>query len=178
MFEMNIFDNTSTLQILLVQAGSTDLDKQGRITGALDIPLSEEGVREANDAADDLMRYDIDVIYSASCLAAKQTAERLSQKNNIKVRVEESWTNLDHGLWHGKSIEELKEMQPKLYRQWSESPESVCPPGWRDVRGSPQSTQVVAEENSQKTPIWCGRFGCPGTSLQHHAFRGRIVCQR
>jgi probable phosphoglycerate mutase len=39
--------------------------------------------------------------------------------------VDEKLTNLNHGLWHGKSIDELKETQPKLYRQWMENPESV-----------------------------------------------------
>ena len=37
--------------------------------------------------------------------------------------------NLDRGLWHGKLIDELKDSQPKVYRQWQEAPETVCPPG-------------------------------------------------
>jgi probable phosphoglycerate mutase len=129
MFEMNIFENTNSLQILLVKAGSTELDNQGRITGALDIPLSETGEEQARDAAKDLESHRIDAIYSACCLAAKQTAEEIARKIKARVRTEESWKNLDYGLWHGKSIEELKENQPKLYRQWQDNPGSVCPPG-------------------------------------------------
>ena len=36
--------------------------------------------------------------------------------------------NLDHGLWQGMLIEELREKQRKVYRQWQEQPETVCPP--------------------------------------------------
>ena len=36
--------------------------------------------------------------------------------------------NLDHGLWHGKLIDEVRHGQPKVYRQLQEHPETVCPP--------------------------------------------------
>ncbi len=129
---MNIFDSQSSLKIILVRAGSTELDDQGRISGALDMPLSGVGEQEALKTAEELREQNIDVIYSAQCLAAQQTAQKLSE-GAIRVRVEDGLTNLDHGLWHGKSLDELKETQPKLYRQWNENPESVCPPGGETV---------------------------------------------
>lgn len=130
---MNIFGRPAQLNFLLVRAGSTDLDDQGRITGSLDMPLSPSGEQEAVDAAVDLHEHEIDAIFSASGLAAQQTAQQLSRNGEIRVRVEESWVNLNHGLWHGKSLEELKEKQPKLFRQWQENPESICPPGGETI---------------------------------------------
>jgi len=133
MLEMNLFERHSSLNFLLVRAGSTELDDQGRITGSLDMPLSDTGALEARATAIELDSYEIEAIYSASCLAAQQTAQLLSRNGEVRVRVEESWVNLNHGLWHGKSLGELKEMQPKLYRQWQENPESVCPPGGETI---------------------------------------------
>jgi probable phosphoglycerate mutase len=133
MLEMNIFGNPSNLNFLLVKAGSTDLDDQGRIVGSLDMPLSPAGEEEAKETADELHSYDIDAIYSAACISAQQTAQQLSRDGEIRVRVQENWVNLDHGLWHGKCLDELKENQPKLYRQWQENPESVCPPGGETI---------------------------------------------
>ena len=130
---MNIFDSRSKLNLLLVRAGSTELDEQGRITGSLDMPLSLAGEKEAETTARQLDDLKIDVIFSAQCQAAKQTAEHLSNGGAIRIKVEDSLTNLDHGLWHGKSIDELKETQPKLYRQWNENPESICPPGGETI---------------------------------------------
>ena len=130
---MNTSPTHSSLRIILVRAGSTELDDQGRISGSLDMPLSETGNQEAQETALELDALGIDVIYSARCLAAQQTAQQLSNNGAIRVRVKEPWTNLDHGLWHGKSLEELKETQPKLFRQWNENPESVCPPGGETI---------------------------------------------
>jgi broad specificity phosphatase PhoE len=125
---MNTFANPSKLNFVLVRAGSTDLDNQGRILGSLDLPLSQTGEQEVRATADELGELEIAAIYSSAGLAARQTASQLSRDGAIKVRVDEKLTNLDHGLWHGKSLDELKETQPKLYRQWKEQPQAVHPP--------------------------------------------------
>jgi probable phosphoglycerate mutase len=36
--------------------------------------------------------------------------------------------NLNQGLWQGMLIEDVRRKQPKVYRQWQEQPENVCPP--------------------------------------------------
>ncbi len=147
---MNFFDRNPQLNFLLVRAGSTDLDDQGRITGSLDMPLSPTGEREACATAKELNRFEIDAIFSASCLAAQQTAQLISRDGEIRVRVEESWVNLNHGLWHGKSLDELKVMQPKLYRQWRENPGSVCPPGGETVEDVRSRVQSVMKRICKK----------------------------
>ncbi len=121
--------NNSALQIILVRPGATDLDSQGRIKGSLDIPLNSNGNQQVRKTADELDQVTIDVIYTAPCLSAQQTAEQLSRDGKIKIKVLDDLRNLDRGLWHGKTIEELKDSQPKVYRQWQEHPETVCPPG-------------------------------------------------
>ena len=130
---MNNFNSPSNLNIVLVRSGSTDLDDQGRITGSLDMPLSQAGEEEALATAIELLSFDIDAIFSARSLAAQQTAQALTRDGEIRVFVIENWTNLDHGLWQGKLIEEIKETRPKLYRQWKQNPESICPPGGETV---------------------------------------------
>ena len=130
---MNSFSNLSKLKFVLVRAGSTDLDNQGRILGSLDLPLSETGEQEVRATAEELGELEISAIYSSASLAARQTASQLSRRGEIKVRVDEKLTNLDHGLWHGKSLDELKETQPKLYRQWKEQPQAVHPPEGESV---------------------------------------------
>ncbi len=36
--------------------------------------------------------------------------------------------NLNLGLWQGMQVAEVRHKQPKVYRQWQEQPENVCPP--------------------------------------------------
>ena len=36
--------------------------------------------------------------------------------------------NFNLGLWQGMKIGDVRHKQPKVYRQWQEQPENVCPP--------------------------------------------------
>lgn len=145
-------ENEFNLQprIILVRAGSTDLDDQDRIVGALDMPLSSEGEREARAIALDLKDFGIIAIFSASGLASQQTARQLSRAGEIRVRVDENFVNLNYGLWHGKSRSELKENQPRLYRQWQDNPDSICPPDGEPIEAARERVRVVLKKIFRK----------------------------
>jgi phosphoserine phosphatase len=114
--------------MLVVRAGSTDFDEQGRIKGTLDIPLSETGLSQVGRLVGELHNTKIDNVYSSPCRSALQTAEQLAADHRVKVKTVEELQNLDHGLWHGKLIDEVRVSQPKVFRQLQEHPETVCPP--------------------------------------------------
>lgn len=137
-------------RILLVRAGSTDLDDQDRIVGSLDMPLSLEGEREARTISQGLEGAGINAIFSAAGLASQQTARQLSRSGEIRVRVEENLVNLNYGLWHGKSRSELKENQPKLYRQWQDNPDSICPPDGEPVEAVRDRVRMVLKKIRRK----------------------------
>jgi len=116
------------LRIVLVRPGCTDFDQQGRIKGTLDIPLSQDGSRQAAATADQLAEFTIDTVYSAPCRSAQQTAQAVAASGRLKVKVVDDLHNVDHGLWHGKRIDEVKQTLPRVYRQGQENAESICPP--------------------------------------------------
>ncbi len=116
------------LRIILLRPGSTDFDEQGRIQGTLDVPLSRNGVDQVARSVSELSEIPIEAIYSAPCQAAQQTAQALATDHNLRVKVLDKLQNLNQGLWHGKLIDELKKYQPRVYKQWQENPQSVCPP--------------------------------------------------
>jgi broad specificity phosphatase PhoE len=118
----------SMLRIVLIRPGSTDFDDQRRIKGTLDIPLNTNGSSQASRAAEELIDSAIEAIYTAPCQSAVQTAAMLADRLNVKVKRLDSLRNLDHGLWHGKLIEEVRKTQPKVYRLWQDHPETICPP--------------------------------------------------
>lgn len=116
------------LRIILIQPGATDFDEQGRIKGTLDIPLSENGTCQVARTVGELAGMDIEHIYASPCQSAQQTAAALADGRGLRVKRLYKLKNLDHGLWHGKLISEVKQTQPKVYRQWQDHPETVCPP--------------------------------------------------
>ncbi len=143
------------LRFILIRPGSTDFDDQGRIKGALDIPLNDNGSHQVEEAVDALDGLGIDSIYASPCQSAQQTAESLAKPRDLKVKSLERLTNLDHGLWQGKLIKEVKEKQPKVYRQWQEHPETVCPPEGETLESAQQrvNTTLVKLMRKHKSGI-------------------------
>ncbi len=121
------------LRITLVQPGSTDFDDQGRIKGSLDIPLSHNGSSQVERTVKELASFPFDAIYSSPCESAVQTALELARGRGIRAKRIKKLRNLDHGLWHGKLIEEVRQTQPRVYRQCRNHPETVCPPEGESV---------------------------------------------
>jgi len=118
------------LQILLIRPGSTDYDQQRRIQGNLDVPLNAQGREEVARMIDDFRgrQFAIDAVYAPECEPALQTARTIAEAFDTKLRILEEVRNVNQGLWQGMSIDEFRLQQPKVYRQWQEHPESVCPP--------------------------------------------------
>lgn len=116
------------VQIVLIRPGSTEYDEQGRIQGTLDIPLSEQGQQEALRLAAELAGLGISVIYSSECLSAAETAKCIADALRIKLKKLDNMQNLNQGLWQGMLVEDVRQKQPTVYRQWQEQPEIICPP--------------------------------------------------
>ena len=116
------------IQIVLIRPGSTDYNQQGRIQGTLDVPLNDQGNTEVARAIDQLQSYQMEGIYYSPCESAQQTAKQIASALNLKTKKLDKLQNLDHGLWQGMLVDEVKRKQPKVYRQWLENPETICPP--------------------------------------------------
>ena len=115
-------------KILLVRPGVTEYDQQGRIQGTLDIPLCEDGRRQVTAMIEELRSQPIAAIYTSPNQCAEQTAAAIGEALDVKVKSIDKFENVDHGLWQGMLVDDVKTKQPKVYRQWLEQPETVCPP--------------------------------------------------
>jgi phosphoserine phosphatase len=119
--------------VVVVRPGATTFDEQERIKGSLDMPLSESGVEQAHRVASAMEKLSIRFVYSAPCESAQATAKEIAEHVQSKWKVCDCFRNLDHGLWEGKLIDEVKRQQPKLFRQVQENPRSFCPPGGETI---------------------------------------------
>ncbi len=131
------------ISIVLIQPGATEFDDQGRIMGTLDLPLSEQGIGQVAQAAGEVAHLPIETVYSSSSQAARQTAEVVAGMHEVKVKLLERLRNLDLGLWQGKRIEEVRRRQPKVYRQWQEHPETICPPDGEPLQSARLRVEAV-----------------------------------
>jgi probable phosphoglycerate mutase len=120
-------------RVVLIRPGSTDYDAQNRIQGTLDIPLNAQGAEEAARTAEDLRPLTLNRIFSGCGQSTEETGRLIAKKLGIRFRKLDKLHNLNHGLWQGLQVEEVKRKHPRVYRQWCESPTTVCPPGGETV---------------------------------------------
>jgi broad specificity phosphatase PhoE len=131
------------LRIVLIRPGATDYDGEERIQGVLEIPLNRQGVTEVARAVDQLRDMKIEVFYTAPCESARQSAEILGKDLDTRVKKLDRMQNLNLGLWQGMKVCEVRRNQPKVYRQWQEQPENVCPPDGEMIEQAEQRIRVV-----------------------------------
>ncbi len=137
-------------EVVLVRPGCTDFDEQHRIQGTLDLPLNKKGQQELGEIASQLKKHSIDVIFSAPCESARLTAKSISGQLGIPVKELEELRNLNQGLWQGLQIEEVKRKFPKVYKQWIEAPESICPPEGEMVEDALERIRKVLRKPIKK----------------------------
>jgi broad specificity phosphatase PhoE len=94
-------------RVLLVRHGDTQASKDGRFTGATDIPLSKEGRIHASELAVRLGRYPLDAIYASSMQRARETATFTARVHGMEVTSVSELREMDHGVWDGKNREEI-----------------------------------------------------------------------
>ncbi len=118
------------LSLLLIRSGRTEYDCQGRIQGTLDIPLSDDGKLEVQRAAAELhdKHAQLAALYAGPCRSVQETAEIVADHLDLKFKTIDDLHNLNQGLWQGMQFDEVKSKQPKVYRQWHEKPDTICPP--------------------------------------------------
>jgi len=89
----------------------------------------------------------------------------------------ERMENLNFGLWQGIQIEEIRHKQPKVYRQWQEQPETVCPPEGEMLAEVEARAQAAAARLLKKHPE--GVIGVvlpePLASLVRRALTGQAL---
>lgn len=71
------------MKILVVRHGLTDWNVERRIQGRTDVPLNQEGIKQAYVAKEKLKEEKIDLMVSSPLKRAKQTAEIINSEKML-----------------------------------------------------------------------------------------------
>ncbi len=115
-------------EVVLIRSGCTDFDEQNRIKGSLEIPINSQGEKQIAQVVEQLANTPLEIIYADPSEPSLSTAEAIGEALDVKVHLSENLRNLDQGLWEGLQIEDVKHKYPRVFKQWRESPEMICPP--------------------------------------------------
>ncbi len=115
---------------LLLRHGETALSAERRFAGRGDIPLTEEGLRQAAAAAERLAaRGGIDVIVTSPLQRARQTAEAVARATGAPLQAEDGLAEIDFGKWEGLTFAEASERWPDELSSWMGNVDAAPPGG-------------------------------------------------
>ncbi|OAB38632.1 phosphoglycerate kinase [Paenibacillus macquariensis subsp. defensor] len=85
----------------LIRHGVTDWNHEYRAQGQADIPLNDEGRRQAELLSKRMKNEDWDYIYSSDLSRALETAEIIGRIKNIEVKIDQDLREMNCGLIEG-----------------------------------------------------------------------------
>lgn len=100
--------------ICLIRHGETEWNSLGKIQGRTDIPLNDNGIRQAEQCRDYLKSLDWDLIITSPLLRAKETAAIINQAVNLPMIVMEEFMERSFGDAEGKTKEERQLLYPNM----------------------------------------------------------------
>lgn len=96
------------MKIYVIRHGLTELNKQNKVNGQIDEPLSSEGIEQAKSAISQIPE-SIKYIYSSPLKRAKHTAEIVNSKLKRPIYSTNSFAEIHMGSLAGKSWEEMED---------------------------------------------------------------------
>ncbi|PTX49155.1 putative phosphoglycerate mutase/uncharacterized phosphatase [Melghirimyces profundicolus] len=99
-------------EIYLIRHGVTRWNREKRIQGHRDEPLSPEGGEQAARLGTYLEEIAFEAVYASDLSRAIQTAEQITRSREMEVRTLSAIRERNLGEWEGLRIEEVKERYP------------------------------------------------------------------
>ncbi|HEX4726395.1 MAG TPA: bifunctional RNase H/acid phosphatase [Jatrophihabitans sp.] len=114
-------------RFVLVRHGVTELSVARRFAGRSDLPLTERGVRQAELAADRLagLADSVAAVLSSPLLRTRQTADRIADRLELPVSIEDGLIETDYGVWDGHSFDEVRQRWPDDLTRWLADPTAL-----------------------------------------------------
>ena len=106
--------------LCFVRHGESRANVDKVFTGQTDVPLSDRGLRQAEELKERLLALKPDAFFSSDLLRAVQTVTPAAKALGLAVRPEKGLREIDGGLWEGKHIDEIARAYPKDYACWME----------------------------------------------------------
>jgi broad specificity phosphatase PhoE len=113
------------VKLFIVRHAESEWNPIGRYQGLLDPGLSERGLKQAELLGRALEKEKIDFIYSSPLRRTYQTAQEIAKRHGLEIIEDKRIIEIDHGVWSGMLVEEVKERFPEDFRMWLEEPHRI-----------------------------------------------------
>ncbi len=115
------------MEIYIVRHGQTIWNKERRLQGRTNIPLSEEGREVAIKTGIALRKVHFDKVYSSPLDRAYETACLICGERDIEIQKDDRLYELNFGNMEGRVMDELKASEDTKFRYFFDNPEQYEP---------------------------------------------------
>ena len=143
-------DGPMQRKLLLIRHGQATFNVEHRLPGQLpNIPLTDEGRRQAQRTGEALAGLPINTIISSPLERARETAALIAQARDIPIQLDPDLADTNVGKWAGMNYNELSKNDPEwqLYVRKM----GVSPPGVETALDV-QARVVRASERARRAP--------------------------
>jgi broad specificity phosphatase PhoE len=99
-------------QVYVIRHGQTDWNAEGRWQGHEDVPLSDEGYKQAQALAKHLAHVDFAAVYTSDLQRARETGRALAEATHAPLVVDPRLRELHLGALQGLTHAEIRERYP------------------------------------------------------------------
>jgi len=123
----HIVDCYSMTKLFITRHGQTEWNREGKLQGWKDSPLTEKGIEQARALRERLGEEDLDVAYISPSGRTVKTAEMILDGRDVKTIEDERIKEINMGEWEGTRSDEIKNRFPKVYSDFWERPNHYEP---------------------------------------------------
>jgi len=135
--------------LILIRHGQTDLNREPRFQGQIDIPLNALGHAQAGRLAQRLADEHVDLIYCSDLSRTRQTAAPAARRLAIDATPMPSLREQAFGLFEGMAFSEITDRHPELFAKWQQHDPDFALPGGESVRQFHRRVVAAVRELSQ-----------------------------
>jgi alpha-ribazole phosphatase len=180
--------------IYLLRHGEIDSEREKRFIGWTDLPLNENGVRQARQWRTKLSGTVFEKIYCSDLCRTRQTAEIICEKRGVDIRDTPALREIHLGEFETLLMAEIKDRFPDKWRERGENLFSYRPvggesfsdlcdrvlPEFEAIAGDATGNTLIVAHAGVNRMILCRVLGMPPEHLfrigQDYACLNRIDC--
>ncbi len=138
------------VRLYIIRHAESQWNPIGRYQGLLDPELSQRGKKQANLLAKELLRLDITAIYSSPLKRTMDTAKPISEAKGIQIIPDKRIIEIDHGVWSGMLVDQVKQEYPEDFEKWIKEPHKIKFPGGESLTDVYERVREFLHEIKQK----------------------------
>ena len=134
------------MRLILIRHAETDHNRENRVQGRADNPLSEFGRRQAAALGEHLRRAPLAAVVASPLQRALTTAQAVAAPHRLTVTVDPDLMEMHVGEMEGLATAEMRERYPEFLKEWATERGPTLPmPGGESLSQVQERAWAVVE---------------------------------